>query len=72
MLQKDPLTLVYNRTYFLDLAHRSLKKLKGQTSYLLFLDIDNYKPINDTYGHYIGDQVLIQYAQNLLKHLKVV
>lgn len=70
MLQKDPLTLVYNRTYFLDLANRMIQKLNGSTAYLLFLDINNYKPINDTHGHFIGDQVLIKYAQSLLQTFK--
>ena len=70
MIQKDPMTMVYNRTYFLELMEKKLKKWQNQTSYLLFLDINNFKPINDTYGHYIGDQVLIQYANSLMETFK--
>ena len=56
----DPLTGLKNRQFFIHNFHdecaRSLRR--GETLYLLFLDIDNFKMVNDTYGHHIGDVVL--------------
>lgn len=56
----DPLTGLKNRQFFMENFHdecaRSLRR--QETVYLLFLDIDNFKMVNDTYGHHIGDIVL--------------
>ena len=66
----DPMTKLYNRRYFtttaeyiLDLAKRDNKELS-----ILMIDIDKFKNINDTYGHPIGDKVIIELANKLLKH----
>ena len=66
----DPMTKLYNRRYFtttsayiLDLAKRDKKELS-----ILMIDIDKFKTINDTYGHPIGDKVIIELADKLLKH----
>ncbi len=58
----DPLTQIYNR---LKLDEELLKELKqaktlSSTFAVLILDIDYFKRINDTYGHQVGDQVLIE------------
>ncbi|KUK53575.1 MAG: Diguanylate cyclase [Desulfotomaculum sp. 46_296] len=58
----DILTGLYNRKYFNEKL--SGLKLKGLIS-LLLIDIDNFKCINDTFGHMAGDMVLQQFAEIL-------
>ncbi|WP_028583205.1 GGDEF domain-containing response regulator [Desulfogranum mediterraneum] len=72
MANHDTLTQLPNRNYFrrrlpqaISLARRYARKLC-----LLFIDLDRFKPINDTYGHGIGDQVLVQVAQRLRTTLR--
>ena len=64
----DELTGLYNRRGFSTLAerHLSLARRKGQDLLLVLADIDGLKPINDTFGHAAGDQVVID-AGNVLK-----
>ena len=64
----DSLTGLYNRRY-LDVRINSLLHNPQQktNAALLFLDIDHFKHVNDTYGHAAGDQVLITIS-NALKH----
>lgn len=58
----DDLTKLINRRYFFELAGREFnlhKRYKNlQPMSLIMLDVDDFKQINDTYGHYIGDSVL--------------
>ncbi len=68
----DPMTQLYNRRYFskiskhiLDLSKREKTKLS-----LLMIDIDNFKKINDTYGHQVGDDVIISLAKKLEKYTR--
>lgn len=65
----DELTDVYNRRGFLTLLEQqlSLSKRSLQGFYLFIIDLDYLKVINDTYGHLIGDQALIDVA-NCLTH----
>jgi len=64
----DPLTNLYNRRYFTHASEHILALAKREKSALsvLMLDIDNFKLINDTYGHKIGDDVLIILSNILL------
>uniref|UniRef100_Q478M9 GGDEF protein n=1 Tax=Dechloromonas aromatica (strain RCB) TaxID=159087 RepID=Q478M9_DECAR len=67
MAQHDPLTGLPNRALFSDRLHKELARAKrhdGQFA-LVFLDLDHFKPINDNYGHAIGDLVLQQVALRL-------
>lgn len=63
----DPLTKLYNRRYFTDTAEQYLQLAKRHPTYLalIMLDIDNFKSVNDTKGHKVGDLVLIELAHIL-------
>ena len=61
----DPLTGLYNRRYIFNLANQEFQhsKLNHQKFATILIDIDNFKRINDQYGHSAGDEVLIQLAE---------
>ena len=63
----DPLTRLPNRRLLLERLHQALaaRMRSGQTGALLFIDIDNFKMLNDTLGHDMGDQLLQQVAKRL-------
>lgn len=63
----DPLTGVYNRGFFEEALEAAFKAARWQctTLGLLFLDLDDFKPLNDRYGHAFGDQVLQDVARQL-------
>ncbi|WP_065187282.1 response regulator [Shewanella woodyi] len=65
----DYLTGVYNRRYFFNLFEEQLQQIeqKKTSLTLALLDIDFFKKVNDTYGHDIGDEVLVEFAARL-KH----
>jgi len=72
MANHDSLTNLPNRNYFqkrlpqaISLAQRYNRQL-----FLLFIDLDRFKPINDTYGHGVGDQVLVEVARRLKSMLR--
>jgi len=73
----DPLTSLFNRREILKRADSELARFKRASkesphSYycLLMIDIDNFKQINDAYGHLVGDQALKQVALLLKKTLR--
>ena len=68
----DPLTQLPNRRLLMDrLQHAmSTSKRNGQYGALLFMDLDNFKNLNDTAGHAVGDQLLQQVAERLVSTLR--
>ncbi len=64
----DQLTNLPNRVLFLDRLHIALATAKrhGRTFSVMFLDIDNFKRINDTLGHFIGDELIREMGRRLL------
>jgi len=63
----DALTGLYNRVLFLDLVKQAIAHSKDSLRpfALLFLDLDNFKLVNDTFGHETGDRLLIAVAERL-------
>jgi diguanylate cyclase (GGDEF)-like protein len=57
----DPLTGIFNRRHFMEIVRISIEKARRnkEKCHFIMLDIDRFKNINDTYGHQIGDEVLM-------------
>lgn len=71
-LSKDSLTGLFNHTTTTALLHNTLAYAKRNQKPLAFamIDIDHFKQVNDTYGHAIGDQVLLAISRMLQQRLR--
>lgn len=58
--QKDSLTDLLNRRYLEGILEQAGEEDRG---YFLLLDLDNFKKVNDSFGHMVGDQVLVKFAR---------
>jgi diguanylate cyclase (GGDEF)-like protein len=68
----DGLTQIYNKRYFLETLERELgraQRYRRDLSLIMF-DLDNFKKINDTYGHLAGDHVLKQLASVIKSRIR--
>ncbi len=67
MAYYDSLTLLPNRAYFIEIAEEKIQAARAQhkEGAIFFIDLDNFKNINDTLGHGFGDQVLVCLAKKL-------
>lgn len=72
LAQIDTLTGLYNRYAFTKQLAQSLSRAKRQQSglALLFIDLDNFKQVNDNLGHEVGDQLLHECAMRLMKSIR--
>lgn len=60
----DMLTDIYNRRKFFELATERFLT-QNDTLYVIMIDIDHFKKINDTYGHHVGDKVIKSFALHI-------
>lgn len=72
MAHYDLLTQLPNRVLFSDRFHQAIAHSKRTKSRLAvcFLDLDNFKLVNDTYGHQVGDQLLVEVAKRITRCLR--
>lgn len=61
----DYLTGLGNRRYFIEMLESSVKENQDRFTYLLLIDLDHFKTINDTLGHDIGDELLIEVSRRM-------
>ena len=68
----DPLTGLVNRTMLVDWLDRAIARLARHPGGLAvaFMDLDNFKDVNDAYGHACGDKVLIELASRLAAQMR--
>lgn len=65
----DPLTGLQNR-FYLNLIENKLKNSQGRSG-VMITDLDDFKKINDIYGHGFGDRVLVEVAKTLRQNVKI-
>jgi diguanylate cyclase (GGDEF)-like protein len=65
----DPLTCAPNRRAFMQNASQLLARLGSRPASCLLFDLDNFKAINDRYGHDAGDRILTIFGEVLAGHL---
>lgn len=70
----DTLTQLPNRRMFIDRFTKALaaSKRSGRYGALMFIDLDNFKPLNDKYGHAAGDLLLVEVSRRLVSCIREV
>lgn len=64
----DPLTGLLNKTAITEFAEREIRQEQGNVA-ICVIDMDQFKQINDTYGHLVGDRVLVEAAEIMKRQL---
>jgi len=72
LAQYDALTDLPNRVLLQDRARQALAlaRRQGKSLAVMYLDLDGFKQVNDTLGHDVGDQLLVQFAQRLVAAMR--
>ena len=68
--ERDPLTQLYNKMTTRSLIEECFEKNPSAQHALIIIDIDNFKTINDTRGHAVGDQILLAFANELSRNFR--
>lgn len=63
--QVDPLTGLYNKEAFYEEGQKRINANAGKEGAVIFMDLDNFKTLNDTYGHFKGDEAIVAAATKL-------
>jgi len=72
LAKTDPLTGIFNRRHFSELVQIDIERTQRlkESSYVILVDIDHFKNVNDTYGHTVGDKVLVEIAKRFKETLR--
>ncbi len=73
LASRDPLTGLFNRRYALSSLVESLNQARTEPASalaLLMIDLDDFKSVNDRFGHSVGDQILVEVAQRMRAELR--
>lgn len=73
LARQDQLTGALNRRSFLELADYEIKRSSRYQRVLsvAYIDLDNFKAVNDLMGHHVGDDLLVKVVQTLIQNLRV-
>jgi len=71
LVERDTLTHLYNRISAQRRIEHILKAANGKTGIYIFLDIDNFKHLNDKNGHIFGDRVLLRIAEIISNNIRI-
>jgi diguanylate cyclase (GGDEF)-like protein/PAS domain S-box-containing protein len=68
----DPLTELPNRRLFIEMLDKKIKEIQryNRQFAVLYMDMDNFKKVNDTFGHDVGDELLKQFARRIKNNLR--
>lgn len=74
LITMDPLTGLFNRRHFFELTQREMERCRRyhRPVSIIMVDIDEFKKVNDAYGHLVGDRVLVEAARRIQKALRRV
>jgi diguanylate cyclase (GGDEF)-like protein len=68
----DTLTEINNRRYFSDMLNKKMQDCEASqvSFYLVIFDVDHFKEINDSYGHTLGDKVLVKVVEVVKSNIR--